>query len=114
MLDIEYGVSEQQFESYGCPSTVVKFGDGLTTIQECLWDEYKTVGIGMLRDGNIKPFASVTYSEDNPAPVPETGSVVLMFDNVHSIDAIIKQLEQAKGKLVDMKLKAWNDKVVVV
>ncbi len=96
MITDEYGVGTLILEGDEREHVCVQFGDGMTRIFTEVWDR-QNVGIKMGRIvDDVPPFSACDYGPDSPPPKTSGTEVHLLFDNVKSIDAVIRQLSYVR------------------
>jgi hypothetical protein len=101
MSNIPYGISDVIVGGDKVKSRYVFFGDGKTRITTMSWEESRTAGVQIVRDG-IDTTAFKTYRGKEAEEVnnlPNSQKVYLSFDCHRSIDLFIARLKEAKSLL---------------
>ena len=97
-LNKDYGIGSIIFCGATEESKVVKLGDGKTRVLTTVFND-NLCGLAFVRDEEISPFEYVEFEDGTTTADFEGEKVHLIFDNVHSINAVIGRLEWIKTKL---------------
>jgi hypothetical protein len=101
MSNIPYGISDVIVGGDKVESRFVLFGDGKTRITTVGWEESRTAGVQIVRDGidttSFKTYRGKEAEEVNN--LPNSKKVYLSFDCHRSIDLFIARLEEARSLL---------------
>ncbi|AIA10344.1 hypothetical protein SBVcX29_0065 [Vibrio phage X29] len=84
----------------------VAMGDGFTGVNTLIWDD--SVGVLFHRSDFVKPFERVEYTQENQPKEFQGELVAITFDNVMSIDAVIRQLTECRENLLRIQNETNN------